>query len=126
VRLLLDTHALLWALATPAKLPASTARAIRDPANAVLVSAASGWEIAIKVALGKLSADVDEIVRASLEAGFDELAITLAHAVRVRTLPPHHRDPFDRMLVAQAVEEGLTVITRDAAIARYGVSTLWG
>lgn len=125
MRLLLDTHTLLWALVSPAKLPAPTARAIRDPANAVLVSAASAWEIAIKVAIGKLSANVDEIVRAGLEAGFDELAITLAHAVRVRSLPPHHRDPFDRMLVAQAVEEGLTVVTRDAVVARYGVSTLW-
>lgn len=126
MRLLLDTHALLWALATPAKLPAPTARALRDPANAVLVSAASAWEIAIKVGLGKLSADVDEVVRTSLEVGFEELAITLAHAARVRSLPPHHRDPFDRMLVAQAVEEGLTVVTRDAVLGRYGVSTLWG
>jgi PIN domain nuclease of toxin-antitoxin system len=126
VRLLLDTHALLWALSTPAKLPAPISRAIRDPTNAVFISAASAWEIAIKVGLGKLSADVDEIVSASLEAGFDELAITLAHAVRVRALPSHHRDPFDRMLIAQAVEEGLTVVTRDAAITRYGVSILWG
>jgi PIN domain nuclease of toxin-antitoxin system len=64
-------------------------------------------------------------VHASAEAGFDELAITLAHAVRVRRLPAHHRDPFDRMLVAQAAEEGLTVVTRDAVVARYGVATLW-
>lgn len=83
MRLLLDTQALLWALATPAKLPAPTARAIRDPANAVFISSASAWEIAIKV---------------------------VAHAVRVRSLPAHHRDPFDRMLVAQAVEEGLSVV----------------
>ena len=125
MRLLLDTHALLWALATPAKLPAATAAAIRDPANAVFVSAASAWEIAIKSALGKLSADLDEIVRTSIEVGFEELVVTLAHARRVRALPPRHRDPFDRMLVAQAIEEGLTVVTRDAAVGDYGVSTLW-
>ncbi len=92
----------------------------------VFVSAASGWELAIKAALGQVSADVDEIVRTSLEVGFEELATTLAHARRVRALPPHHRDPFDRMLVAQAIEEGLTVVTRDVAIARYDVPTLWG
>ncbi len=126
MRLLLDTHALLRALGSPAKLPAATAAAIRDPSNAVFVSAASAWEIAIKSALGKLSADLDEIVGASLDAGFEELAVTLTHARRVRGLPPRHRDPFDRMLVAQALEEGLTVVTRDAVIREYGVQTQWG
>ncbi len=126
MRLLLDTHALLWALATPARLPARTASAIRDPANAVFVSAASTWEIAIKVALGKLSADLDEIVRTSIEVGFEELPVTLAHARRLRELPARHRDPFDRMLVAQALEEGLTVVTRDVVLRDYGVPTHWG
>jgi PIN domain nuclease of toxin-antitoxin system len=126
VRLLLDTHALLWALARPAKLPAPTAAAIRDPVNAVFVSAASAWEIAIKAGLGKLSVDLDEVVRTSTDAGFEELAVTLVHARRVRTLPARHRDPFDRMLVAQALEEGLTIVTRDAAIGDYAVPTLWG
>ncbi len=125
MRLLLDTHALLWALAAPAKLSARSAAAIRDPANTVFVSAASGWEIAIKVALGKLSADLDEIVRATADVGFEELAVTLVHARRVGALPLHHRDPFDRMLVAQAFEEGLTVVTRDGAVREYGVPTLW-
>jgi PIN domain nuclease of toxin-antitoxin system len=126
VRLLLDTHALLWALARPAKLPVPTAAAIRDPTNAVFVSAASAWEIAIKSALGKLSADLDDVVRTSIDVGFEELAVTLVHARRVRALPARHRDPFDRMLVAQALEEGLTIVTRDAAIGEYGVPTLWG
>ena len=125
MRLLLDTHALLWALAAPAKLPAKTAAGIRDPANSVFISAASAWEIAIKVALRKLTADLDEIVSTSVEVGFEELAVTLAHARRVRSLPPLHRDPFDRMLVAQALEEGLTIVTRDAAVGDYGVPTLW-
>lgn len=93
MRLLLDTHALLWALSAPAKLPAKAAAAIRDPANAVFVSAASAWEIAIKSALGKLAADLDEIVRASAEIGFEELAITLVHTRRVGSLRSRHRDP---------------------------------
>jgi PIN domain nuclease of toxin-antitoxin system len=126
MRLLLDTHALLWALAAPLRLPSATAAAIRDPSNAVYVSAASVWEIAIKAALGKVKADVDEIARAVTEVGFDELAVTVAHARRVRMLPPHHRDPFDRMLVAQAFEEGLTVVTRDKAFGDYRVATAWG
>jgi PIN domain nuclease of toxin-antitoxin system len=125
VRLLLDTHTLLWALATPGKIPKRTAAAIRDPANSVFVSAASAWEVAIKAALGKLSADLDEIVRTSIEVGFEELPVTLAHARRVRTLEPLHRDPFDRMLVAQALEDGLTIATRDAALSAYGVPTIW-
>jgi PIN domain nuclease of toxin-antitoxin system len=72
-----------------------------------------------------LRADVDEVVRASLDVGFEELVITLAHTVRVRSLPPHHRDPFDRVLVAQAMEEGLTVVTRDPMLAKYDIATLW-
>jgi PIN domain nuclease of toxin-antitoxin system len=126
VRLLLDTHTLLWALATPGKIPKRTAAAIRDPASSVFVSAVSAWEIAIKAALGKLSADLDEIVRTSVEVGFEELPVTLAHARRLRALAPLHRDPFDRMLVAQALEEGLTIATRDAALSAYGAPTLWG
>jgi len=126
VRLLLDTHALLWALAAPARLPSATAAAIRDPSNAVYVSAASVWEIAIKAALGKVKADVDEVARSAAEVGFDELPVTFAHARRVRALPPHHRDPFDRMLAAQALEEGLTVVTRDRSFGDYRVTTAWG
>jgi PIN domain nuclease of toxin-antitoxin system len=126
VRLLLDTHALLWALAAPARLPRATAAAIRNPSNAVYVSAASVWEVAIKVALGKLKADLDVIVRSVAEVGFEELPITLAHARRVFALPPHHRDPFDRMLVAQALEEGLTVVSRDPSLGAYRVPTVWG
>ncbi len=125
MRLLLDTHALLWALAAPARLPGPAAAAIRDPDNEVFVSAANVWEIAIKVALGKVAADLDEVVASFDDAGFDELPVTVSHARRVRSLPHHHRDPFDRMLVAQSLEEGLVVVTRDAAFADYRVPTLW-
>jgi PIN domain nuclease of toxin-antitoxin system len=126
VRFLLDTHALLWALAAPARLPLPIVTAIRDPSNPVYVSAASVWEIAIKKALGKLTADLDDIVRSVEEAGFEELAVTMLHARRVFALPLHHRDPFDRMLVAQAFEEGLTVVTRDPSFAAYRIPTAWG
>jgi PIN domain nuclease of toxin-antitoxin system len=125
VRLLLDTHALLWALGSPDRLPARIAKALRDPSNSVYVSAASAWEIAIKASLGKLTADVDEIVGAIAEVGFDELSITLVHARRVRALPSHHRDPFDRMLVAQAIEEGLAIVTHDGALQAYPIPIEW-
>ncbi len=126
MRFLLDTHALLWALSAPARLPSSTVASIRDPSNAVYVSAASVWEIAIKTALGKLTAHADEIVRSVVEVGFEELPVTMIHARRVFALPLHHRDPFDRMLVAQALEEGLTIVTRDPSFAAYQVPTAWG
>ena len=126
MRLLLDTHALLWALASPTRLPQAASTAIRDPSNAVFVSAASVWEIAIKANLGKVNADLEEVVQTVIEVGFEELSITLTHARRVRSLPLHHRDPFDRMLVAQAIEEGLTVVTRDRAFAAYKAPTFWG
>ena len=125
MRLLLDTHVLLWALGAPARLPAPITRALRDPANEVQASAASIWEVAIKAALGKISADVEEFVESVVEVGFDELAVTMAHARRLRSLPQHHRDPFDRMLVAQALEEGLTIVTHDRAFAAYRVPTAW-
>lgn len=122
---MLDTHALLWALAQPRRLPGRIAATLRDPGNAVHLSAASTWEIAIKAALGKIKADVDAITRAAREAGFDELPISIAHTVRLPALPSHHRDPFDRLLVAQALEEGLTIVTHDPAFAAYPAPTLW-
>jgi PIN domain nuclease of toxin-antitoxin system len=125
VRLLLDTHALLWALAEPERLPDTVVRLIEDPATVVYASAASTWELAIKAALGKLEADLDDLVAETRVTGFAELRVSFAHTVRVRALPPHHRDPFDRLLVAQAIEEGLTLITRDPAFAAYPAPLLW-
>lgn len=126
MNLLLDTHALLWALADPEKLPAAVAEAIVSPRNSVYVSAATTWELAVKAGLGRIEAPLADLERTLDEAGFAELPITIAHSLRVRDLPHHHRDPFDRLLVAQALDEGLTLITSDAVIRSYPVQTFWG
>jgi PIN domain nuclease of toxin-antitoxin system len=118
VRILLDTHLLLWALADPARLP-STARRLIDQSE-VFVSAASIWEISIKAALGKLTADPREVVASLGPAGFLPLAITEEHAARVAGLPPIHRDPFDRLLVVQAIVEPMRLLTTDAVLGGYG------
>lgn len=123
MRLLLDTHAVLWALGRPAELASDARAAIEDGANDVLISAASAWEVAIKRAAGKLQAP-DDFAGAIVGAAFRPLAITVEHATAAGALPPHHADPFDRMLVAQAMIEGLTIVTRDARFERYGVPML--
>ncbi len=122
-RLLLDTHALLWALDDDDALDEAARNAIVDPRNDVFVSAISIWEISIKRSLGKLKAPGD-LISAVEASGFQELAVTFVHADHAGNLPPHHRDPFDRMLVAQAQVEGLTIVTHDRVIAKYGVRTL--
>jgi len=118
VRLLLDTHLVLWAMQDSAQLSADARRLMRA-ANAVYVSAASLWEISIKAGLGKLSIDIEELEDKLDEAGFVLLAITCQHVVQLHKLPMHHRDPFDRMLVAQAMAEPLRLLTCDAALASY-------
>jgi len=118
LRLLLDTHLLLWALAAPAKLSPATRKQL-DSAE-VFVSAASIWEISIKSALGKLDADPADILAAIEPAGFALLPITGAHAAKVATLPAAHRDPFDRMLVAQALSEPMILFTNDEVLRPYG------
>lgn len=118
MRVLLDTHLLLWALGAPARLPAEARRVIRDAE--VYVSAASIWEISIKASLGKLRADPHEVLAALAPAGFLALPVTGEHAARVVDLPPIHRDPFDRMLVAQALGEPMHLLTDDAVLGRYG------
>jgi PIN domain nuclease of toxin-antitoxin system len=122
VRLLLDTHALLWWLADEG-LNAPAREAIADPANLVAVSAASAWEISIKKALGKLAAP-DDLEQQVQDGGFEALPISLAHGVAAGLLPRHHDDPFDRMLIAQAIAEGLTIVTRDKRFDDYGVALL--
>ncbi|PZS09330.1 MAG: PIN domain nuclease [Solirubrobacterales bacterium] len=122
MRLLLDTHALLWWL-QDGPLGDDARSVIADPRNSVVASAVSGWESEVKAAAGRLDLHVDvvEEVRANL---FRELDLTLDHARVAARLPMHHRDPFDRMLVAQAQIEGLTLVTRDPAIRLYEVATL--
>lgn len=122
MNLLLDTHALLWWLAD-APLEREAAEAIADPGTLVAVSAASVWEAVIKASIGKLQVP-GPLDQAAADEGFDPLPVSLAHAERAGRLPMHHRDPFDRMLVAQAIAEGLTVVTRDPAFALYDVPTL--
>ena len=125
MRLLLDTHTLLWFLATPEKLPVAAHRAIQAAANEVYASLASAWEISIKVAIRRLEFDVQSLERALAGTGIQTLGISLQHTVRLSTLPPHHRDPFDRMLVAQAMCESMTLVSRDRELSKYGVGLLW-
>jgi PIN domain nuclease of toxin-antitoxin system len=123
VILLLDAHALLWWLADDATLEAVARAAIASPANDVLVSAATVWEIEIKRALGKLDAP-DGLVDAVEASAFQALPISPADAERAGRLPPHHRDPFDRMLVAQAMRLDAVIVSRDDAFAPYGLEVL--
>jgi PIN domain nuclease of toxin-antitoxin system len=122
-RLLLDTHAFLWAIAEPSRLSDETRTRIADPDITVAVSAASAWEIAVKVATGKLTLATD-VVQEIEGAEFEKLPITIAHGLAAGSLPLLHKDPFDRMLVAQAMTDGWTLVTRDTKLEGYGVAVL--
>jgi len=119
--LLLDTHLLLWASGQPEKLSAEVRSLLDDPNNEPVFSAASLWEIAIKRGLGRDDFRVEPrlLRRGLLDNGYRELVITSEHAVAVESLPPLHKDPFDRMLLAQALTEGITLLTADALVAQY-------
>ena len=121
MKLLLDTQLLLWAAGTPDKLSASARKLLTRPRNELLFSAASLWEITIKNSLGRKDFRVEPrlLRRGLLDNGYTELPITSEHVVSVDTLPPLHRDPFDRLLVAQALCEGVTLLTADVQLARY-------
>lgn len=121
MKLLLDTQLLLWAAGQPERLSAAARRHIDNPKNELLFSAASLWEIAIKSSLGRDDFRVEPRVlrRGLLDNGYIELPITSEHAVNVESLPPVHKDPFDRLLIAQALVEGITLLTADAQLARY-------
>ncbi len=125
MNLLLDTHALLWWLADAPELSTNARHLIANPDNQVHVSAVSGWEIGIKQALGKLEVDTEELAGAVREGGFEALPVSFEHGLRAGALPSHHRDPFDRMLIAQAQAEGLTIVTRDPAFSAYDVTCAW-
>ena len=122
MRLLVDTHLLLWATARSRRLPRAARLLLEDPANEVLFSAASLWEIVIKAALRRPDFKVDvAALRPALTAmGFAELPVSGAHAERLASLPPVHKDPFDRMLVAQSLAEPLVLLTNDGVLADYG------
>lgn len=120
MRLLLDTNALLWWLADEG-LTVQARDAIADPENLVVVSAVSAWEISIKKALGKLAAP-DDLEHQVQAGGFIPLPITIAHGVAAGQLARHHDDPFDRVLIAQALAEGLTIVTRDKRFSDYNVN----
>jgi PIN domain nuclease of toxin-antitoxin system len=123
MKLLLDTHVVLWWREASDRIRDDVRRSIAT-ADMVFVSAASAWEIAIKVALSKLRIP-GPLEDAVAQSGFEALPITFAHAEAVTGLAAHHADPFDRMLIAQAVVEGLTIVTHDRRFAPYGVSVIW-
>jgi PIN domain nuclease of toxin-antitoxin system len=124
MKLLLDTHAALWFLSGDDRMGERARRHLLDDANRVLLSAAVAWEVAIKRSLGKLVAP-EESMRLLVEAGAQPLAVSLDHAAAVEHLPWHHRDPFDRMLIAQARVEGAALVSHDDALRNYDVSLIW-
>jgi PIN domain nuclease of toxin-antitoxin system len=121
MKLLLDTHLLLWAAGQPDRLPSAARSLIDNPENELLFSAASLWEVAIKRGLGRDDFQVDArlLRRGLLDNGYGELPILSEHVVAIESLPPIHKDPFDRVLVAQATVEGITLLTTDALVAQY-------
>jgi len=127
-RLLLDTHAFLWWISDDPRLSPAAREAIADGASEVFLSAVSVWEMVIKMGLGRLELpeDLESFLARQLQVnGFRPLAMTLPHALAVRHLPDVHKDPFDRLLVAQAQHEELVLVSGDAAVRRYPVSVIW-
>jgi PIN domain nuclease of toxin-antitoxin system len=128
LRVLLDTHALLWWLNDGDELPSTARRVIGRDGNEVFVSAASGWEIATKVRLGRLPSGVDlarDFAGYLTRSRFGQLAVSVEHATRAGLLPGPHKDPFDRMLIAQAQAEHLPIVSNDTALDGYGVRRIW-
>lgn len=128
MRVLLDTHALLWWLDGDRRLPAKVRRLIADSGNEVVVSAASGWEITTKARIGKLPGALEvasDVAACVAGQGFSVMPISMDHAQRAGSLPGPHRDPFDRMLVAQSQAEGLPLVTNETSFEAYGVRRIW-
>jgi PIN domain nuclease of toxin-antitoxin system len=129
MRHLLDAHSLIWALDDPRKLGKRAVAVLEDPANELLVSVGTIWEISIKAGLGKLSLSLPYrqwMERASADLGLSVLPLTLEHAERQMSLPYHHRDPFDRLLVAQCLVEGVSLVSADTVFDQYGFTRTWG
>lgn len=124
MRYLLDTHVLLWWTEHSSKLPAHVYEIIGNPDSEIYVSAITAWEIAIKESIGKLETPAP-ISEAMVASNFHEIPLTIEHTIHVKTLPHLHGDPFDRILIAQAMSESLTLITADSRIHRYDIATLW-
>lgn len=127
MKLLLDTHTLMWVDSDSSRLSSACKQALQDPANETWFSAASIWEIQIKVALRKLSlrAPLETILQVQLANNLRELPIRSSHAIALAQLPSVHKDPFDRILAAQAIVEDMTLVTSDAVFSKYPVKTLW-
>lgn len=128
MRLLLDSHTLIWAVDAPSRLTTSAATALQDPANQLLLSAATVWEIAIKVGLAKLSLTLPHrqwMNQAIADLGLSLLPVTVEYADVQAGLPDHHRDPFDRLIIAQALAEAVAVVSADPALDAYSVARVW-
>jgi PIN domain nuclease of toxin-antitoxin system len=124
MKILLDTHALLWWLADDKQLGRRARELVEDPGNDVLISMVSLWEIAVKSRIGKLQADIKEIADAVGQEGFTMLDIAVTHLVTLAGLPTHHRDPFDQLLIAQAITEDATFVSEDRNAARYAARVM--
>lgn len=127
MNLLIDTHALLWWFSSPARVPAAAQDELEDDANQVYVSAVVAWEMAIKTQLGKLDAGklLPDLPRHLAERGFRKLAISMGHALRAGQLPLYHKDPFDRILIAQAQAHRFAIVSGDMLLDRYGIRRVW-
>ncbi|GJG87895.1 twitching motility protein PilT [Gemmatimonadetes bacterium T265] len=128
LRILLDTHALVWNRAGSTKLSAAARAALDDPANEKFVSAATAWEVCTKFHLGKwpdVAALAEDFTRRIVAGGYTPLSVTTEHAQEAGALPQHHRDPFDRMLIAQALAERMPLVSNEALFDRYGVRRIW-
>lgn len=126
MKILLDTHVLLWAAGDPKQLSSQAKNLLEDPQNQLYFSAASLWEISIKNKLGRpdFKVDLPVLRRNLLDYGFEEIAINSAHTIAIDALPNIHKDPFDRMLVAQTIVEGITLMTADSVVAEYPVAVI--
>jgi PIN domain nuclease of toxin-antitoxin system len=127
MRLLLDTHAFIWYVEDDLKLPATAKSKIKSPDNEVLISTASLWEIGIKTSLNKLTvgSSMAEIFEMIFKNGFEVLPILPSHIVKNNALPFHHRDPFDRMIIAQALVDTMEVVSKDEIFDKYGITRFW-
>lgn len=127
MKLLLDTHALIWFQTGDRRLSRPARAALEAPGAELLISAASVWELAIKASLGRLrlSGSVEDYIAEKLRQGYGALAVSWTHAARVDLLPWHHRDPFDRLLAAQALVERSPIVSRDRVFRKYGVQVVW-